>query len=218
MTLGCAFIFLVVVWLWRRRARKQRGKQTERFAERRGIDHVGWRWRLLRFGEKLFGHRASRRAQPSPLKPMVLQMAAAGEGRGATKTNKMSAAEEGRDMDAMLPLYDYPRPRAEVQHHHHHHLHVSAGQNHERHQSVDSASTLSAPSLYSQMTGVPRRVPQPREPLRGHGHLESEPPRSRFSDGTEIDEYYLTTAPYPRLPPPPAPPTSKSRNLNPFRR
>ncbi|KAH8828150.1 TNFR/NGFR cysteine-rich region family protein [Flagelloscypha sp. PMI_526] len=68
MALGCAFIFLVIVWIWRRRARKQRTKQTKTFAQRKfGSGLSDWKWRLVRFGEKLFGHRKSTRVYPDSL-------------------------------------------------------------------------------------------------------------------------------------------------------
>ncbi|KAF7348623.1 Extracellular matrix protein FRAS1 [Mycena venus] len=201
MALGCAFIFLVIVWLWRRRARKQRAERTARFAAQRQLDPVGWRWRLLRFGEKLFGHRASRRAKPNISNPIT------GESE-SVQMAKMRAAEEARDardMDKLLANYEYPRPRGEVrvQHFHHHFQRDNAG--HERPSSLSSTSTLSAPSLYSQVTGKPHRVPEPKEPVK-------QTPRditSRFSTST-IDEYYLN-------PPPPPPPTSsRTGSKNPF--
>ncbi|KAJ7676455.1 insulin-like growth factor binding protein [Mycena rosella] len=191
MALGCAFIFLAIVWLWRRRARKQRAQRTAQFAARRQLDPVGWRWRLLRFGERLFGHRAS--------KPKV-NKANVGEPE-AVKMAKMRAAEEARDardMDKLLASYEYPR--AEVQHHHHHHV-LQHG--HARHESV--ASSLSAPSLYSQVTGMPHRVPEPREPVRDAA-------ASRFSAST-IDAYYLTPT---QAPPLPSTSNSRTGSKNPF--
>ncbi|KAJ6572174.1 insulin-like growth factor binding protein [Mycena capillaripes] len=201
MALGCAFIFLAIVWLWRRRARKQRAQRTAKFAAKRQLDPVGWRWRLLRFGEKLFGHHASRRAEP------VVE----GE---AVKLAKMRAAEEAsdeRDMDKLLANYEYPRGEVRSQqqqhHHHHHHLHLQRERERE-HARNSSASTLSAPSLYSQVTGLPQRVPEPKEPVRANRDITS-----RFSTST-IDDYYLTPAPAPL----PAPSTSNSRtgSKNPF--
>lgn len=160
MALGCAFIFLAIVWLWRRRARKQRVQRTAQFAAQRRLGPGGWRWRLLRFGERLFGHRASRLAQPA-------------EQEESVKMAQMRAVEEardGRDMDKLLAAYEYPR--TEVRHHHPQH-HSQQGLGHARPESV--TSSLSAGSLYSQMTGMPHRVPEPREPVR---HV------SRFSGST----------------------------------
>lgn len=51
MALGCAFIFVIVLMLWRRKARKQRAKATMMFAHTKRLDgmHKGWRWRVKRF-------------------------------------------------------------------------------------------------------------------------------------------------------------------------
>ncbi|KAJ6608209.1 insulin-like growth factor binding protein [Mycena sp. CBHHK59/15] len=190
MALGCAFIFLVVVWLWRRRARKQRATRTAKFAATRQLDHEGWRWRLVRLGERLFGHRASRKVP--------------GETE-AVKMARMRAAEEARDardMDKLIDSYAYPR--GEVHHHHHH--------NQYRLDEGDRASQLSAPSLYSQVTGMPHRMPEPREPVKS-SHRDI---TSRFS-GSTLDDYYLTPT---RPPPQPAPSASTSNSRtgskNPF--
>ncbi|KAF8217653.1 insulin-like growth factor binding protein [Mycena galopus ATCC 62051] len=226
MALGCAFIFLVIVWAWRRRARKQRAKGTERFAQRRQLDHAGWRWRLLRFGEKLFGHRASHapshsRKNMSISNPLRNAAYEYGDDEGdAVQMAKMRAAEEARDardMDKLLASYEYPR----VQHYHHHYQHVlpqrdnttTHGRGHADSSSLSTTSTLSAPSLYSQVTGKPPRIPEPKEPLKSsksattRARMEDISAPSRFSTST-IDEYYLT--------PTPAPPTTNSRTKNPF--
>ncbi|KIK66073.1 hypothetical protein GYMLUDRAFT_957072 [Collybiopsis luxurians FD-317 M1] len=166
MALGCAFIFIAVLWCWRRRARKQRAKQTKAFAQAKKLDHsTNWRWRLVRFGEKLFGHRASRRAYPDAMPPPPMD-----NDSEAVKLMRMRNAEEARHHQEMeklmlisdyqyppdkrssyepsvLPsLYDVGRPR--------------------RHQAADSPNRLSGPSLYSQVTGVPRNGPEPRQPVK----------------------------------------------------
>lgn len=87
MTLGCAFIFLLFVMCWRRRARKQRAKRTAMFASAKRLDHnPSWRWRLVRFGEKLFGHRRSERVPPE------------------TEEMKLMRAEEARHHDDIEKL------------------------------------------------------------------------------------------------------------------
>ncbi|KAK0474753.1 growth factor receptor domain-containing protein [Armillaria novae-zelandiae] len=87
MTLGCAFIFLLFVMCWRRRARKQRAKRTAMFATAKRLVHnPSWRWRLLRFGEKLFGHRRSERVPPE------------------TEEMKLMRAEEARHHDEIEKL------------------------------------------------------------------------------------------------------------------
>lgn len=62
MALGCAFIFLLVLVLWRRKARKQRAKATLMFAHTKRLDgmHQGWRWRVKRFFGGARGGRGRR--------------------------------------------------------------------------------------------------------------------------------------------------------------
>jgi len=158
MALGCAFIFLVIVWLWRRRAKKQRAKQTAVFASAKSLKG-DWRWRLVRFGEKLFGHTASRRVVPTESESVRL--------------TKLRAAEEarlGRDMDKLMGSY-HSKPPSPLRTNGHHHRIAGDGR------SLSDSSQLSAPSIYSQMTGIPRRTPEPRQPTRGDPH-------SRFSSST----------------------------------
>ncbi|TFK25768.1 hypothetical protein FA15DRAFT_686798 [Coprinopsis marcescibilis] len=45
MALGCAFIFLVVLWCFRRRNRKRREQKTKMFAEGKGIGSKKWGWK-----------------------------------------------------------------------------------------------------------------------------------------------------------------------------
>ena len=67
MALGCAFIFIVIIWLFRRHQRKKRAaKQAADAQFAKGLlgakkERTGWRWKLIRFGEKLFCHTPSRR-------------------------------------------------------------------------------------------------------------------------------------------------------------
>lgn len=160
MALGCAFIFLMVIWFCRRRARKQRAKRTEMFATTPGYNRArpsGWRWRLVRFGEKLFGHRRSRRV------PVVV---VSGESE-VMKLRTLRAAEEARDreheedMVKLIGDYNYPSRPSSPQPQQHHTRNGVADR-----RPVSDASQLSAPSIYSQMTGMPRKAPEPRQPLR----------------------------------------------------
>jgi len=163
MALGCAFIFMLFLMCWRRRARKVRAKQTARFASAKALDRKdNWRWKLVRFGEKLFGHKKSTRVE---------------EESEDVKLMKMRDAEEARherEMEKLVGAYEYSRagstrsrgPPALSLHAHRHR------------ESVDSA-TLSAESLYSQVTGMPRRTPEPRQPLKN-----VDLPKSRFSLST----------------------------------
>ncbi|KAJ3810962.1 growth factor receptor domain-containing protein [Lentinula aff. lateritia] len=169
MALGCAFIFLAVIWCWRRRARKQRAKRTKAFAKAKNLDQsTSWRWRLVRFGEKLFGHRASKRAHPEPTPDVNT-----GSDSEALKLMKLRNAEEARhhqEMEKLMLISDYQYPPEKRSSyyppsvlpslydvgHFRNHLHA-----------VDSAANrLSGPSLYSQVTGVPRNGPEARQPVK----------------------------------------------------
>lgn len=166
MALGCAFIFLVVLLLWRRRARKQRAKRTAKFAEAKKLDpKTNWRWRLVRFGEKLFGHRASKRVQPESEELRLIRMREAEEAR------------HYNDMDKLIGSYQYPPSRQASQSSrapstlpslHGHRLERS------------TASQLSGPSIYSQVTGKPRRTAESRQPVKNN--LLN--PQTRYSSST----------------------------------
>ena len=68
MALGCAFILIVVLMLWRRRARKQRAKQTAMFASAKRLDGGnGWRWRLEQLRKRLFGKKRAYRTEVLPM-------------------------------------------------------------------------------------------------------------------------------------------------------
>ena len=56
IVLGCVFILIFILLLWRRCARKQREKDTIMFASARHLDGGdGWRWRLGQFKKMLLG-------------------------------------------------------------------------------------------------------------------------------------------------------------------
>lgn len=149
MALGCAFIFLVILMLFRRRMRKKRAQRTAAFAISKNIDKRGnWRWRLLRFGERLFGHAPSKRFIPPEQEGMRLKkMHAAEEGRHQRQLEKMGGPSS-------LPSYYEHDQDSPSQH---------------RYSGVSE-------SLYSQVTGAPRRVPDPRQPVK-----DVPPMASRFS-------------------------------------
>jgi hypothetical protein len=172
MALGCAFIFLLVLMLWRRRARNRRAKQTAVFAASKRLDpKTSWRWRLLRFGEKFFGHTASRRAPPPP------QITTQDVESEAIKLMKMRNAEEARHHGEMEKLqlfgaYEYSRAgstrssRAASSRSGHSHAPSklpSLDGRREHHTAV--AEQVSRASMYSEVTGVPRTAPEPRQPV-----------------------------------------------------
>ncbi|KAJ7491081.1 insulin-like growth factor binding protein [Mycena latifolia] len=156
MALGCAFIFLLVLMLWRRRARNRRAKQTAAFATAKRLDpKTSWRWRLLRFGEKLFGHKASRRAQAAP--PITVEAVES----EAIKLMKMRNAEEARHHGEMekLQLYGaYDRAPSTLPS-------LDGRRERERDPRAAVAEQVARASMYSEVTGVPRNAPEPRQPV-----------------------------------------------------
>ncbi len=153
MALGCAFIFLVIVYCWRRRARKQRAKRTALFASAKKLDRSSnWRWRLVRFGEKLFGHRRSHRAQRSDEEIKLVQLRDAEEARHHDEINKLIGSYA-------YPTHDVSRKTSSS---------AVRSRNPSRvgHRTPDDSSRLSGPSIYSQVTGAPRRTPEVRQPVK----------------------------------------------------
>ncbi|KAF8204328.1 insulin-like growth factor binding protein [Mycena galopus ATCC 62051] len=176
MTLGCAFIFLLVLMCWRRRARKRRAKQTAAFAASKRLDpKTNWRWRLLRFGEKLFGHKASRRTAAAAAPPQVTTEDVESE---AIKLMKMRNAEEARHHGEMEKLqlfgaYEYTRAGSTRS------SRVSSSHSSRKpapsvlppldgrreHDHTALTAQMSRASIYSQVTGEPRNAPEPRQPV-----------------------------------------------------
>ncbi|KAF7441217.1 hypothetical protein PC9H_001566 [Pleurotus ostreatus] len=147
MALGCAFIFVLVLMLWRRHARKQRAKRTAMFAQSKKLDdRNSWKWRLVRFGERLFGHRPSRRVIPESEDIKLL---------------KLRQAEEARrdhDLEKLIDSYGDPTPGG-----------PSGGSSSDPHASSGRRrSHLAANSLYSEATGIPRRSPDVRQPVKDY--------------------------------------------------
>ncbi|KAJ3884519.1 hypothetical protein GG344DRAFT_71283 [Lentinula edodes] len=162
MALGCAFIFLAVIWCWRRMARKQRAKRTKAFAQAKNIDQsTSWRRRLVRFGEKLFGHRASKRAYPEPT--------LANPGLDSEALNA-EEARHNQEMEKLMLISDYQYPPEKRSSYYPPSVLPSlydVGRSRDRLRAVDSAaSRLSGPSLYSQVTGVPRNGLEARQPVK----------------------------------------------------
>lgn len=156
MTLGCAFIFIAFLYCWRRRARKQRAKETAVFASAKALNHKSnWRLRLMRFGEKLFGRSPS---QPRPDSEEIALW-------------KLRAAEEARhnrELEKLIEVYGISR--------------ASSPRESKRMELHDDESyhshRLTGASLYSEVTGMPQRGPEPRQPVK------SNPLTSRFSSTT----------------------------------
>lgn len=176
MALGCAFIFVVILMLWRRHARKKRAKATVMFATAKRLHRPGgWRWRLVRFGEKLFGHNRSHLVPVQQPQPMRME-----------KLRDVEEARDSRDMDKILDAYDYsragssraPSPLPSLHDYDREPIRTTDTR---LLQHKFSEAALTNGSLYSQVTGIPPSGPQPRQPVRNNAR-DLLP--SRFSDST----------------------------------
>lgn len=204
MALGCAFIFLMVLICWRRRARKQRAKRTAMFASAKKLDQKSnWRWRLVRFGEKLFGHNASQR-------PVVLPVHQTHRRQDSqdAKLQKMRETEDARhdlEMDDLLDAYNYTKAgsrssRAPSS------LPSLHGNRATKSRALHSSNRLSGHSLYSEVTGKPRQTPEPRQPIKKDLLNPRYSSASTLSSSFSIWTHERDRVPAP-VPPVPQPPT-----------
>ena len=161
MALGCAFIFFCVLACWRRRARKKRAKRTAQFAIAKSLQPPRtWRGRLARFGERLFGYGPAD-AESEEIKLMKLRNAE--EARHHMEMEKLHQMGASSSLGKRKPppsvpsVYESGRDSLAVP--------------------SEVSNRLSDGSLYSQVTGLPRRTPEPRQPMRSNAELLP----SRFS-------------------------------------
>ena len=175
MALGCAFILLVIIWLYRRHQRKQQAKRAAaQYAMGPGAkkERTGWRWKLLRFGEKLFCHARSRRVpmgrgEAEDVK-LTTQLRMTEEARPVASDfwfNGMegSSGEGRREEDLVQLIGSYNDPLPGSYYTNNRNARVLADR---RSFSDDSSSQHSELSMYSQVTGLPHNVPEPRQPLK----------------------------------------------------
>jgi hypothetical protein len=170
MALGCAFILLALVMLWRRYARRRRAKRTEMFASAKAI-RPGWK-------ERVTGFFAGRKRKQD--------VALAGDDRDLISLKKMRDQEQERryrEVEKLLDAYEVASSRTGAGRGYEEgdQLEIGEGRdNTERSRSGQNRySQLSAESLYSQITGENRRVAEPRVPVKKQG-MEM----SRFSMST----------------------------------
>lgn len=179
--------------------RKKRQQKTKQFATAKRLNGGKWDWKykLVRFGEKLFGHRPSQRV-PYPdeeQEPIKLRDLEGGLKRSSTYNTErfLGAYEERRHQHddhrsvsskpSTLPSLKDNRSREERL------------REKDRHA---APSLMSGPSLYSQITGNARRTPETREPVRKNEDLliDSESRTgSRLSDASFGSSYYFRPTP-----------------------
>ena len=202
MTLGCAFIFLVVLMCWRRRARKQRANKTKQFAIAKNLDDPkSWKQRLIRFGERLFGHTSKNKlarhytyaadppSYPGDTKKGDIMLRDLEEQRRFREDLRRPTADGDGDLDGIVGAYEYEQSARStpseysryyrLQPHNDPSVELNREYSRLRQQrpKEDILESIASRSIYSQVTGSKRRAPEPRLPVRDF-------PGSRFSTST----------------------------------
>ncbi|KAF8061726.1 insulin-like growth factor binding protein [Lyophyllum atratum] len=239
MALGCAFIFLLFIVCWRRRARKQRAKRTAMFASAKQLDRkLNWRGRLVRFGERLFGH--------SPRQP--IQLPTHTRDIEEIKLQQRREAEDTResDLDQFINAYDYSKAESRYSKTPSSLPPLDNKRPSKTHRKPPPSisNRLSGHSLFSEVTGQPRLMPEPRQPIRKDllsarwssssstqgsslSIRSQDPDRDRVPAAipTEAEAYARSVRPALAASPPPNPDSSwlkptntGSSSRNPFRR
>ncbi|GJJ11899.1 hypothetical protein Clacol_006137 [Clathrus columnatus] len=154
MALGCAFIFVVFLWLWRRHARKQRAKQTAIFATKLK-QRATWRTRLA---DIFRGHKFFHRENDYEKVQRLREKEAA---RHALEMNKLENVYAKSLAGSSTGLVRQPSLTS---------LDIGGGDynnnNNQSRGALRAANRTSAMSLYSQVTGLPRSGPEPKQPTR----------------------------------------------------
>lgn len=207
MALGCAFIFLVIVMWWRRRMRRKRAAATKQFARAKNLDGMGgdgWRYKMVRWGERFFGHKPSQRVYPAAPPATtdnikLREFRDVEEAAGAGGANRKSG-HTSFDMDGLIGAYEYDRGDAKSKkskspsvhdHHVHHHHHLVPSNAYDNGHTRD-LNRLSGNSLYSEITGMPRNTPETKQPVRKPFMLN--PNASRFSASSYGSSMYSSNS------------------------
>ena len=203
MALGCAFIFMVILMCWRRRARNQRANKTKQFAIAKKLDDSGdWKQRLVRFGERLFGHTpknklaghstyaADPQGYPGDTKKGDIALRdLEAQRRWRDDPKRPATYHDDDDLDRIVGAYEYeqtirttPSEYSRLYHRQSHddpsaELEREYGRLQHHRPREDVHESLASRSIYSQVTGANKKAPDPRLPVR-------DLPRSRFSMST----------------------------------
>ncbi|KZS98770.1 growth factor receptor domain-containing protein [Sistotremastrum niveocremeum HHB9708] len=208
MTLGCAFIALMALMCLRRRARKKRAQQTAIFAQTLDQRQV-WRRRFARFGAlfKKFRRDPNAANRGNMIQKALLLPEASGH--MAPHDPEMGRYDQEHEMEKLSAVSaprsgsrrgaPSPQPSLDDQSYH---SREPSWVEHDGH----GGGRLTIPSLYSHITGEPRRGPEPRTTVK---NAQAAPAlTSRFSDSTiaTADIYRQYGAPRSRETIPPVPP------------
>ena len=163
MTLGCAFILLILLWFWRRRARKHREKKTQTFAREKNLDGVhGW---LVRLGQRLF--RSKRNLQSnlpmtydhdSPHSPKIrpIEHDILLKKLAPPRSERNARSEKRDSMDDFLDAYEHSIASQSS---------ISSVDSRRQSEISRRVKGRIDRNLYSEVTGRQRSIPDPRESL-----------------------------------------------------
>ena len=174
MALGCAFVLIVILMLWRRRARKQRAKQTAMFASAKQLDGGnGWRWRLEQLRRRLFGKK--KRAYHAEALPMTYHDDLRRHDSFADSSHSRITSSPSRDLRTKLRDMEKKSHTADLDNfigdyedtvHSRSTRTPSTFSSIGDHYPVHNPRRIERDSLYTEVTGNQRHTPEPRQPLR----------------------------------------------------
>jgi hypothetical protein len=171
----------------RQRSKEKKARRAELYAigELRREEKKGWRWRVIRFAQGIFGHgRETVTTGRVVIKPGDIvhlgpseeaeslkfgRLRDVEEGRNATASpvlKSSSTLEQGDDRTRLLDSYRHPLASDSTKYHPRIATAERTYHDDVRSLSSDSSGRVSAPSIYSHMTGVPRKLPESRMPVR----------------------------------------------------
>ena len=185
---ACAFLLIGVLWYCSRRQRRKvkKAKQAELYAigEIRREEKKGWVQRVVRFVRGIFRRDPVKKTRVVTIKPGdIVHLGPSQEAeslkfgmlrdveKGTTMVTPIlksasSTPEKGEDRVRLLDSYRRPPTPDRTKLHPFHTRTATA----ERTYHDDTRSSLSdsssAPSIYSEVTGLPRKMPEPNIPLR----------------------------------------------------
>ena len=187
---ACAFLVIAMLWCcgWRQRKQQTRRKQAELYAtgELRRKEKRGWGWKMTQLVQGIFGRgRDTPKASRAMIKPGdIVHLGPSEEAeslkfgrlrdveeRGSIPILKSSSMQEkGDDRTRLLDLYHYPLVPDTRTNMFTHQTRIASAErtSHDdvRSSLSESSSRISALSIYSQVTGVPRKTPESKVIVR----------------------------------------------------
>jgi len=218
MALGCAFIFLMFIMCCRRRAKKQRAKKTAKFATAKRLEKSSsWKWRLVRFGERFFGHKTRLRKVEPDVLPVAynhhnhhqyetspasrphsvisnyqdIKLKDLKTGTSASSEDKKKKRETEYDADKFIDAYNYSTYSRSTRT-----PSTLPDLDGPLYKERQKQRRVEQESLYAEVTGKQRLTPEPRQPLKRElsgasrftsSTVDTRKTRNRTKEGVLID-------------------------------